>query len=181
MSAPVPAHEQPTTTAIKGAFRQVSAEEYQKITGQQGGTAPAGPVTYVDEHPDPQAAADLLAEVDAEVYDLRDPDEAGVRDIPDGAVAVELEGAHGRTVVHVLPVEEWDSAANSALHVGDFESWAAGCLVEGDYDEWLRVAPKMRHVREFQDRFRVLSGQDAGKSRMSPASLRRAAARSKRI
>lgn len=126
-----------------------------------------------------QHAADLQAEVATELDRAGDQADDDDREYPEGAVAVPLDGAGGRRgVVHILPPDEWPSDANSALHVSDFESWAEGCLALDDYEAvWSDLRPTLGQVNHMFEEWRRISGQAAGKSRPSPASLRRGARR----
>lgn len=103
------------------------------------------------------------------------------RVLPDGAVAVRLTGKNGTDVVHILDPRDWPTDANADLRVGDYESWAQGCLVEPDYDEvWVRLAPTMGNVNDMFNEYRRVTGQDQGKSGRSMRSYRDMARRSKR-
>lgn len=95
--------------------------------------------------------------------------------LPDGAIVVTLEGDGGRGVIAILAPDDWPSDANSDLRVGDYESWADGCLVDGYYEEWQRIRPRMKHVNAMFEQYRELTGQDSGKSSRSMRSLRRSA------
>lgn len=179
----VPAHGAPPPPGMFGGsphsdfeYRETtSRDEYDAaVAAQQAATAAAPAPAERPAEPAGQHQADMEAEV---AHEADEPDE----EYPDGAIAVPLEGHDGRRgVVHILDALDWPSDANSALHVGDYESWADGALAGGDYDKvWLDLRPTMRQVQAMFAEFRRLTGQDEGKSLRSPASLRRAARRSR--
>ncbi len=166
--APPPAHRD---------FEEVGPEEYRQRAAQQPAQpAYTGPPVERPRDPLGQHVADLRAEVAVERQrdQVDDPDQI----YPDGAIAVPLVTPKGRFVVHVLDPQDWPSDANSSMHIGDYESWADGCLAGDDYENVWRVAqPRMRDVGAMMDTLRELSGQDSGKSLSSPRSLRNAARR----
>ncbi len=109
----------------------------------------------------PTVADDMRAEVVAE-------------NIPDGAVAVPLCGE----ILHILDAREWFSSANNALNVGDFEGWAQECLAGDEYERlWCRMndgrGPRLGEITDMFETYRTVTGNDPGKSRPSPNSLRR--------
>jgi hypothetical protein len=81
----------------------------------------------------------------------------------DGSVEVKLRNE----TVRVLPLFEWRTSATRAMREGDFDSWAEKCLVDGDYEVWTDVDPKIREVEEFFEAWQEATGQDRGKSRAS--------------
>lgn len=195
MTGPVPAHgtgsnpyePQPypqSAPAPAPAYREVSPDDYARLREQQQRPAlPAlAPPAAVDEPAPPaedpeQHLDDLRAEVDTERARDADPDKPE-RDIPDGAVAVPLEGRNGRDVIHILDPQDWSTAANGDLRVGDFESWAAECLAPGEYEDvWQQLDPTLRHVNEMFKEWRRLTGNDRGKSPRSMSGYRRSARR----
>jgi hypothetical protein len=192
MTMPVPAHEQPQhpVAGVPSAppaaaappaptdYTEVGADAYAAAVAAQATAAePSQPVAApaAPVEPPGQHLADVQAEVDAELA-------APERDYPEGAVAVRLEGEGGRIgVVHILPPDEWPSDANSAMHIGDYESWADGCLALDDFEQvWAPLRPRMKHINAMFEEYRRLTGQAEGKSAQSPRSLRHMARRSKR-
>jgi hypothetical protein len=186
MSGPVPAHGDDTTYDAPRPdpvprYREVQPDEYTRLREQQQGSpmplrapqpAPVEEQPTTDDRQQPYD--DLRAEVATEREREDDAAAAEGRDVPDGAIAVPLEGRNGRGVIHVLDPQDWPSAANGDLRVGDFESWAAECLAPGDYEDvWQDVEPTLRHVNAMFTEWRKLSGNDRGKSPRSMASYRR--------
>lgn len=178
----VTAHGQQTNiTTTDAGMMTTDRATYEQFAARQA--AEAQPAAPVDVQPRPAVVSHdfedtLRAEVATETERLEDVDDEA-RDYPDGAVAVPLEGAKGRRgVVHILPVDDWPSSAMSALHVGDFESWADGCLALDDYEQvWMDLDPSIGQVKALMDEWKALTGQDTGKSNRSPRSLRRTARR----
>jgi hypothetical protein len=134
-------------------------------------------------HPDDrqgEAPGQVVADMQAEVYQETaattvEPERSPT---PEGAVEVTLTTRLGTDTIRVLHPDEWSSSANSALHVGEFESWAEACLADGDYEQvWIRLDPRLGDINEMFKEWRRVSGRDTGKSSRSPASLRRAARR----
>lgn len=180
MTMPVPAHEQQTgapaaaPAAGPADYREVDANTYH--AAQQAAATPTPAPAQQQPAEPPGAHNDALRAEVATELDQPDPG------YPDGAIAVRLEGEGGRFgVVHILPPDEWPSDANSAMHVGDYESWADGCLAGDDYEKvWADLRPRMRNVNAMFEEYQRLTGQDQGKSVQSPRSLRNSARRSRR-
>lgn len=163
-------------------FVEVDAATYARLAAQPTPDSASPPLVERPAAPAGETLADMRAEVateQARADSAADPDAVAAREYPDGAVPIELVGADGRRgVIHVLAPDDWPSDSNSALHVGDYESWADGCLALDDYERvWCDLRPTLRSVNEMFARFREITGQDAGKSLRSPASLRRARSR----
>ncbi|MEU8023753.1 hypothetical protein AB0B88_16210 [Micromonospora haikouensis] len=170
----------PQSPAPAPAYRPVTADEYARVRETQTpGPLLRGPAAPLPEEEPPtedpgQHYDDVRAEVATEREREDADDEAAGRDIPDGAIAVPLEGRRGRGVIHVLDPQDWPTAANGDLRVGDFESWASECLAPGDYEDvWQDVDPTLRHVDAMFREWRRLTGNDRGKSPRSMASYRR--------
>lgn len=98
--------------------------------------------------------------------------EVMLEDIPDGYVAAPL-GPYG-DVVHVKPRAQWRSSHLAALHAGDIEAWAQGCLLESDYQKvWVGLDPTLEEVQEMMRTWSRLTGNpDPGKSPVQRGSLR---------
>lgn len=135
-------------------------------------------VPHRDDQPAaPEAYADMRAEVDAEQAEatVTEPERSPT---PEHAFEVTLTTRRGTDTVRILDPNEWPSSANSALHVGEYESWAEGCLAPGDYEQvWLALDPSLGDVNRMFKEWRERTGRDSGKSSRSPASLKRAARR----
>jgi hypothetical protein len=190
---PGPQHTAPAPTPAP-TYRQVDRDAYEKAADRARAAAAAQVrLDRPDPGPtDPAHLPDVRAEVateageqDPAVIDQADdrPDDAPELDLsnlPDGAIVVPLRGRFGAGVVAVLAYDDWPSDANSDMRVGDYESWAEGCLAEGHYDEWQRIGPRNRDVAEMFEHYRRLTGQDSGKSSGSMRSYRNSGRRSKR-
>ena len=129
-------------------------------------------------HPDDEAAINGLPEpvdaVRAEVAAEPTPEPVAVSEIPDGAIAVPICGE----IVHILDPASWFSSSMTALHQGDYDSWAEECLAPGDYaNVWCQLndgrGPRISEVTGAMEVYQRLTGQDLGKSRPSLNSLRR--------
>ena len=184
---PQPYQQQPPPAPPHIDYQEVDADTYYERTQRQAAGQQQPVYTQPIEAPrDPagQHMADLTAEVNVEQARaagtiLGDTEGAEDRPYPPGCVAVPLEGSDGEWgIVHILPGDMWPSDANSAMHVGDFESWADGCLALDDYEEiWTRLRPRMGQVGEMFKEWRAATGQHTGKSLRSPRSLRYAGRR----
>jgi hypothetical protein len=164
-------------------FEEVDAHTYRERAAAQpqpGQQAPVhvGPPVERPRDPVGQHLADVRAEVIVEQQRAAQAEDDPDPIYPDGAIAVPLVTPQGRFVVHVLDPQDWPSDANSSMHIGDYESWADGCLAGDDYDKVWRIAqPRMRDVGAMMDALREINGQDSGKSLSSPRSFRNAAKR----
>lgn len=187
-AGPAPASLPLDYTAGAGAgFQQVAGDQYDAAAAQASAAAAASARQQLAERPahpdDPhaaaagEAAADMRAEVAHEqaVPAVTAPERSPT---PEGAFEVTLETRNGTDTIRILDPNDWPSSANSALHVGEYESWAEACLADGDYEQvWLRLDPRLGDINRMFVEWKRVSGRDQGKSRQSPASLRRAASR----
>jgi hypothetical protein len=183
--APIPGAVPDYTGAPGPAMQPVPADQYDQQAEQARLAAEQRArelVAHTPPHPDDrtaaptgEAAADMRAEVAHEqaVPEVVEPERSPT---PEGAFEVTLTTKNGTDTIRVLDPNEWPSSANSALHVGEYESWAERCLADGDYEDvWMRLDPTLKDINAMFVEWRRVSGRDAGKSRPSPASLRRAA------
>jgi len=79
--------------------------------------------------------------------------EASVKE-PEGIITVSL----GDQKIRVLPPEEWETAAFTALRTGDFEAWAEGALTDESYEVWMKYRPKIREARDAVEEWTEESG-----------------------
>ncbi len=95
-------------------------------------------------------------------------------DVPDNATLVLLCGQP----VHILDPQEWFSAANTALRMGDWDSWAEMCLTGDEYQTvWCRLnggnGPRRREIEDMFVLYHQVTGQDVGKAPSSVHSWQR--------
>lgn len=204
----VPAHGNPTTLAeqthhpVPGAaaapapldytagagpapaFQQVAGDTYDQAAAQARAAAEAtarAELVAPPGHPDDRqgaAAGEAVDDMRAEAYAEQAEPTVTRSPAPEGSFEVTLTTRNGTDTIRILDPNDWPSSANSALHVGEYESWAESCLADGDYEQvWLRLDPRLGDINEMFKEWRRVSGRDQGKSRPSPASLRRAASR----
>lgn len=115
----------------------------------------------------PEKLAAMQAEVARETADA-DPD------VPENAALVLLCGQP----VHVIDPQEWFSAANTAMRMGDWDSWAEMCLAGNEYQTvWCRLnggnGPRRREIEDMFVMYHQVTGQDVGKAPSSVHSWQR--------